>query len=412
MERNFKQNTHRFNDKINFNTLDHPKVVSSFLSNLQQGLYHKHKKFILDFSKVNPIFPNAAVPIAGLIHYYKNLGIDFTFIDNDGIIESSQILSTIEPTEESQLTNKNTLSKVWRFSNHKSIFWLVNSFLEELRRSDVFENDVLNSIEWCINEIMDNVLNHSNQNTGFVMVQIHKSNKHVAFTVFDYGQGLFNSLKETIHAPRHPLDAITLSVKEGITRDKKVFQGNGMFGMHQIIKNNEGSLSITSNSASYFLKRDKVMTFKDLPTISRKQGCTTVDFQLDYEKKASIAEALKFNNMNHEFHNFLLENLENDKGEILFKIKDKAMGYGTRPSGLRVKNEILNIYKETKKIIIIDFEEIAVISSSFADELIGKLVVEFGFFGFNNIIKLRNMNITVQDIVQRSVSQRMAESLK
>ena len=52
------------------------------------------------------------------------------------------------------------------------------------------------------------------------------------------------------------------------------------------------------------------------------------------------------------------------------------------------------------------------ISSSFADELIGKLVLEYGFFGFNNVIRLKNMNSLVQTIVQRSVSQRMAESLK
>ena len=51
-----------------------------------------------------------------------------------------------------------------------------------------------------------------------------------------------------------------------------------------------------------------------------------------------------------------------------------------------------------------------IISSSFADELIGKLVTEFGFYGFNNIFKLKNMNANVQSIVQRSVAQRMMES--
>ena len=62
--------------------------------------------------------------------------------------------------------------------------------------------------------------------------------------------------------------------------------------------------------------------------------------------------------------------------------------------------------------IILDFRGVNLISSSFADELIGKLVLEYGFFGFNNVIRLKNMNSLVQTIVQRSVSQRMAESLK
>lgn len=59
-----------------------------------------------------------------------------------------------------------------------------------------------------------------------------------------------------------------------------------------------------------------------------------------------------------------------------------------------------------------DFTGIDLISSSFADELLGKLVVEFGFFGFNNFFKMKNMNSLIQSIVQRSVGQRMAESLE
>jgi len=40
------------------------------------------------------------------------------------------------------------------------------------------------------------------------------------------------------------------------------------------------------------------------------------------------------------------------------------------------------------------------------------LVIELGFFQFQQIFTLVNMNSTIQTIVQRSLSQRMAESLQ
>lgn len=88
----------------------------------------------------------------------------------------------------------------------------------------------------------------------------------------------------------------------------------------------------------------------------------------------------------------------------------KESGVGTRTSGEKIRNELINIYKQSSKNISLDFANINIVSSSFADELIGKLVTEFGFYGFNNIFKLKNMNTIVQSIVQRSVAQRMMES--
>jgi hypothetical protein len=37
----------------------------------------------------------------------------------------------------------------------------------------------------------------------------------------------------------------------------------------------------------------------------------------------------------------------------------------------KTRNEIMNIYKTAKKPVILDFESISIIASSFADELVG-----------------------------------------
>ena len=52
------------------------------------------------------------------------------------------------------------------------------------------------------------------------------------------------------------------------------------------------------------------------------------------------------------------------------------------------------------------------VSSSFADEFVGKLVAAFGFIAFTQRFRLANMNPTVEAVVNRSVSQRMGEIFK
>lgn len=407
-----ENNVSRKDNVITIHKLNHAKIVSAFIHELKACIRAGYTTCLVDFSNVNSVFPNAVVPIVGILYHYREKRIIDIDVVNNTLLDSMQLLLPVEPQRENELINKNIFSKVWMFSNTEQVFWIVNAFLEEFMRTDQVADGVLNGLEWCLNEVMDNVIQHAKKNQGFIMGQIHKSQKRIAFTIYDNGLGIYNTLKNTVYSPRHPVDALTLCIKEGITSDSKIGQGNGMFGLHQIIQYNKGMLTITSNGASYFLRSDSVLTFKNIPFISKEIGNTTIDFQIDYDKEVSISEALKFKGNQYEFVNFRLEQLENIDGEIRFVVKERAQGYGTRQSGLRVKNDILNIQRETNKVINIDFSGIAIISSSFADELIGKLVIEYGFYGFTNIFKLKNMNELIQAIVQRAVSQRMAESLK
>jgi len=93
---------------------------------------------------------------------------------------------------------------------------------------------------------------------------------------------------------------------------------------------------------------------------------------------------------------------------LIYKLSEQSSGTGTREAGERIRNEIVNLRNETCSPVELDFTGVSVVSSSFADELIGKLVAEYGFFGFNQGFRLKGMNSTVQSIVNRSVSQRMA----
>ena len=398
----------RNKNRIQIGQMGHTRVVDDFIRCMNHGYAKGYRTFQIQFSDVNLAYPNVCIPIAGILEYYQEQGVEFEFAfkGSTKYLKFTRFHQPLSVSENLTELKKYPFDNTWKFNDSEDVQNLVDSLVREVSQIAVCETGVLDGLTWCLNEVMDNVLQHSQVGVGYVMGQVHSTTKHIAFCVFDYGQGIYNSLKATEHSPRFPVDAITLSIKEGITRDKKIGQGNGMWGLHNIVKSNAGTLMITSNGAAYLLKDNSVRTFPNLPYLTRQNGCTTIDFQIDYDKGISITDSLG----GYTPLNLRTYSLEDERGRLIYKLADKASGTGTRQSGERLRHEIINLYNDAESIIEIDFSEVSVVSSSFADELIGKLVTEYGFSGFTHIFRLRNMNTIVQSIVNRSVSQRMAES--
>lgn len=404
--------TTRDGNVITIHSLQNYNCVNSFIRALHNGYKNAgYEEFVVQFKGIQGIFPNAAVPIAGLIDFFrkeKNL-----LIEGKSYNENLQAILSPYELPERQDALQRALGKIWKFQTSKDIYEIQTALINELRRNDIFANGVLEGIEWSINEIMDNVLNHSQASCGFIMGQIHKSTKHVAFTIYDAGIGIYNSLKGSVNSPRNNADALTLCIKEGVTRDKKVGQGNGMYGLFSLIREGNGRLVITSGRDAYQYIEGTPSITKDVHLYpSNKRWSTTIDFQLDYSQDISIKKVLTFNGRVFDFTNLYAENLENDAGELVFKISELAEGTGTRESALRLKNEIINLMKTNKQIAVLDFSNINVVTSSFIDELVAKLLVDLGLFQFNRYIKLANMSNTLQQTLQKSVIQRIIEEYK
>lgn len=382
------------------------KAVGDFLRVIRDGIKRGYTQFNLCVPNSIAFFPNVVTPIVGMIDYYKEFeGISFFYPPRQSALNIESIFSSQEYNEGAS----GILNRVWRFSSSKQVALLVDDIVSEFRKGAVFQKNVLNSIEWSLNEVMDNVLQHSEADAGYVMGQLHASNEQVAFTVYDCGRGMFNSLKDSEHHPRNDIDAITLAIRESVTRDKSIGQGNGLFGLHSIVQQGAGRLRISSGSGAYMYNNGNVTTFDNIPIISRGNSSTTVEVQIKYSSNVSLDNALKFHGVPYQLTNLWLETLEDDLGEIRYVIKDHAEGTGTRSSALRVRNEILNILEEKPKKVILDFTGVAVISSSFADELIAKLLIQLGLYQFNQIIKLTGLDFSQQNILHRSVVQRMLE---
>lgn len=405
----YSESVKRNANTIEILRLNHAKAVSDFIRTINETLKaQSYTSLTLDFNKVQGFYPNAVVPMAGILRYLRNeKGISLE-IKNGRHIEGTNMLSPKRFNGDSRCI----LNRVWLFSTSEEVAKIVDAFIGELQKSAQFYKGVLNAIEWSLNEVMDNVIQHSKTGFGYVMGQLHSTSKNIAFTVFDSGQGIYNSMKESEHQPRTTIDAITLAIQEEVTRDKKIGQGNGLFGLHSIVKQGEGKLVITSGRGSYIYNSGVVKTYDQLPFISKQTPGTIIDFQLNYAKDMSLDKALVFRGKQYDLINIHFEDLEDEYGRINYKIVEHSEGTGTREAALRVKNEVLNILSEEQKSITLDFTGIAVISSSFADEFLAKLFLALGMFQFNNLVKIRGLDKSQQLILQRSVLQRIIEDVR
>lgn len=390
-------------NEILFYSLNNPRIVTEFIEIILSKQNDFNRNLILNFKNTSKgSFPNACVPITGLIHDLKSFGFNFEFYYLNDYLKIAGIKDPY--LVKNNKDSHKWLDRIWKFEDSSDINVVINKYVDELSQEIVSEKGVLEGLEWSLAEVMDNVLRHSMKNYGFVMGQIH-SNQRIAVTVFDTGIGIYNSLIKSDFKPANPRDALLSCLKKGVTRDKKNGQGFGLFGLAQIVRENSGHLMISSNTATYLFDSGTESTFINQPALPTING-TIVDFQITYTKEIPLKQAFG----GYEPVNLRMEKLENETGSVIFKIKEQASGTSTRQSGTILRNEVINIYKQTQKSIFLDFEGVKIVSSSFADELIGKLVTEFGFITFNNIIKLINLNPTAEMIVQRSVAQRMNET--
>lgn len=398
----------RDGNRLTIPTLGTPFVVGNLIRALYQGSERAYTDFVLDFANVDGAYPNACVPIAGILDYYRSER--STTFETANVSEYLARTKTLAPAIVGAEPTHQTypLNTVWKFSSADEVHSLVNAYLDAVARAAECQDGVLQGLEWCLNEIMDNVLQHADTTHGYAMAQIHPGSQHIAICIYDHGRGIFNSLRNSNHAPANALDAITIALQEGVTRDKNVGQGNGMWGLHNIVKANSGFLNVTSGPGFFGLGGDTPKTSSTVPYLNRDNNCTTVDFQIDFDKGISISDALG----GYEPANLRLENLEDDYENIVFPLADRASGTGTRRSGEALRNEVVNIINQTDSLVVIDFDKLSVVSSSFADELIGKLALKIGFISFNQKCRLVGMNETVQAIVNRSVQQRLAVGLE
>jgi hypothetical protein len=138
-----------------------------------------------------------------------------------------------------------------------------------------------------------------------------------------------------------------------------------------------------------------------------------VTAQIKYDQPLSLEQALRFRGRPHDPVDLVeLQYERTENGSLYLQLAKEGDGFGSRASGLPVRNKVKNLIRiGSGDKLTIDFEDIPIISSSYADEVFGKLFVEMGALSFMQKIEFKNVDETIKGLIDRAIEQRTKTGL-
>ena len=306
--------------------------------------------------------------------------------------------------------NKTSSSKILLFKTSEEQQACVNTIMDKVLSSiDNLGRADFAGVEWALNEITDNVLNHSqSQIGGIVQVTLHsRARRAIEFTVCDGGLGVAHTLREAHPEIVSDIAALEESVKERVTRNSTTNQGNGLFGSFEMCRVSGGIFRIHANNARFELD-DGVLSFRnDVVPFSG----TMVDMTIDISNRGILEQALKFKGSYHKPSDIIEHKYEaDDLKSVKLVMSEEVTSFASRISGRPIKIKLKNIVEMCDgQTVVIDFSGVSVISSSFADEVFGMLFLELGPMKFMSSIVFVNDSPTIRGLIDRAIMLRMRQ---
>jgi len=291
-----------------------------------------------------------------------------------------------------------------RFTSPDEQHEIVNQIMDAVLSSPApLTRGSLAAFEWAVNEVTDNVLQHADAPLGGLVQLSHYPNAQwLEFVVADAGRGIPDSIRTTRPGMSDP-EALELSIKRGITRDRQAGQGNGLFGTHRAARVGEGDFEIHSGYGS--LRADLQAKDEHIPF----RG-TLVVVRLDYSDPEALWRALDISGTKGEPAGDYVElRYEHRRDDFLnFVVRREAGSVGSRSAGKSARRKLENLMTMYPgHLVKLDFEDVPVVSSSFADEFLGKLFVRMGALRFTRDIRVHGVSPIVQGLLDKAILQRV-----
>jgi len=369
----------------------------------------RYPTLTVDFSRTEKAFGNFLTVLLNRLVFLRHNRIDVRITDDEFPLKSQlqrlNFLALLDPEKyNARAVRTDRALPIMRFCDADEQGRVVDVMTQALlMQIPGLERTQVRSAQWAISEITDNVLNHARSVTGgFAYAQINHGLKNIEFVVADAGIGIPRSLGE--------LDAgvaLQKAITEGVTRNKETNQGNGLYGTWRLATLSRGVFALHSQRGMLFVRPDG--TVKSLDKARRYPG-TFVIFQIDYSDPNLISEALTFRGRLHEPAFDYIEKEFETADDNLFRVrlKEYVESVGSRESGKKISNLINNVLSMAGgSKIAIDFTDIVMVSSSFADECFGRLVTKVGPAEFFSRVTFENTDAALRAIIDRSIMQRL-----
>jgi hypothetical protein len=127
-------------------------------------------------------------------------------------------------------------------------------------------------------------------------------------------------------------------------------------------------------------------------------------------KDFRLQDALAFQGVPYYPDDIIDVRYTNQAEDLELRLAEHSIGFGTRRAGRGVRTKIKNLLDaEPHKRLVLDCEGVPSISSSFADEVFGKLFSSMGPLAFGSRLQLVRMDELVRRLVDIAIVQRVAQ---
>jgi hypothetical protein len=360
------------------------------------------KEIIFVFEDGFRIFPNAMAPLAALLCFLESVGINAKIHNNHASIAECAVFEPVQSIPCEQRSDPSNL--VWEYRDSNELEFLIDLVVSNLYRKVSSQKNTLLALEYCLSEIMDNVLRHSKDQAGFFMYTLQRDNQRISISVADQGIGIHRSFANTVYHPVSASDAITLAMRKGVTSSPDG-AGNGLWTTTEIITKNTGQLTITSGGGAIYYNKsiEKTNSYDDIPTIDPRWPGTNLDFQLDFHSDVDFKSL--WGDLPSPV-NTRTERLENSEDEVVLRIKEQSFGTSTRESGKEIRVLAANLLRTQERDVLLDFSDVTMVSSSYADELVAKILADHSIAGVSTRLHVFGANSTVNLIISDAVRSR------
>jgi len=280
--------------QINFKDVKSHESILGYCSHMISH-YKNYPKtpIILNFLECNFIYPDYALLFMCAFKHLENCGIEIHgnikfSKDNTDVIDYLARMNFFKylkvkiPRRLEQLKS-NRFVEIQKY-NEVNQLDVLNSIINIIKENTCINDNVITSLDYCLNEILDNVLNHSENKEGWVVAQYFYKINSIRLIVADSGIGIQKSLNTKHNFTED--EAIKKCIEQGVTNGKG--QGHGLYATSTFTKLNKGWLSLISGIKKLDISEGD-SKIKDIPfwqgTCVYLRVNTNVD--VDYKKFTS-----------------------------------------------------------------------------------------------------------------------------
>lgn len=261
------------------------------------------------------------------------------------------------------------------------------------------EISVLQALSYCFYEILDNVHIHSGKPLGTAITHFDSKDGVLRVLVADDGIGIRQSLAE--NEKYHDIeeaDALKMCLEDSVTDGKGM--GFGLYATSRLMKNvgirfvvhsghhklisKDGRTEIVENG----LWQGTIISM-EIATLKEIDPNDVVDHRTDADDQ--------YNEAFVETED--LETLwKNQPADQVFRFSDYGTDFGTREMGAKIR-QIVRPLLDLDICISLDFSGVNVVSNSFSDECIAKLLTEVPL----DLLKKRTTFTNLNPMAERSI---------